>query len=192
MIKKILCTAQSWLNATRAVGFLGPLALRLYLVPIFWLAGANKLMHIDSTIAWFKSMGFMLPTLMAYLASVTEVLGAILLLIGLGVRWISIPLMAMMLVAMFSVHWENGWLAIAHSSSDAAQRLNGFLEWLEGNHPGRHSFITELAQPVALNNGIEFAATYFIMLLNLFFIGSGKYLSVDYWLSRWVKPRCND
>jgi uncharacterized membrane protein YphA (DoxX/SURF4 family) len=37
---------------------------------------------------------------------------------------------------------------------------------------------------VILNNGIEFAATYFIMLLALFFIGAGKYLSVDYWIAR--------
>ncbi len=35
-----------------------------------------------------------------------------------------------------------------------------------------------------LNNGIEFAATYLIMLLALVFIGGGKYLSVDYWLAR--------
>jgi hypothetical protein len=35
-----------------------------------------------------------------------------------------------------------------------------------------------------LNNGIEFAATYFIMLLALFFIGAGKYFSADYWIAR--------
>lgn len=37
---------------------------------------------------------------------------------------------------------------------------------------------------VVLNNGIEFAATYFIMLLALFFIGAGRYLSVDDWIAR--------
>ena len=35
-----------------------------------------------------------------------------------------------------------------------------------------------------LNNGIEFAVTYFIMLLALFFTGGGKYLSFDYWIAR--------
>jgi putative oxidoreductase len=35
-----------------------------------------------------------------------------------------------------------------------------------------------------LNNGIEFAATYFIMLLALFFIGAGRYVSLDYWIAR--------
>ena len=37
------------LNSSRAIDFLGPLALRLYLVPIFWMAGTNKLRSIDST-----------------------------------------------------------------------------------------------------------------------------------------------
>ncbi len=37
---------------------------------------------------------------------------------------------------------------------------------------------------MVLNNGVEFAATYFIMLLVLFFIGGGRYLSVDYWIAR--------
>jgi putative oxidoreductase len=35
-----------------------------------------------------------------------------------------------------------------------------------------------------LNNGIEFAATYFIMLLVLFFTGAGNYLSLDFWIAR--------
>lgn len=37
---------------------------------------------------------------------------------------------------------------------------------------------------MVLNNGIEFAATYFIMLLALFFMGAGNYFSVDYWIAR--------
>ena len=37
---------------------------------------------------------------------------------------------------------------------------------------------------MVLNNGIEFAATYFIMLLSLLFTGGGRYSSLDYWLAR--------
>ncbi len=37
---------------------------------------------------------------------------------------------------------------------------------------------------VVLNNGIEFAATYFAILLALFFMGAGRYLSADYWIAR--------
>ena len=44
---------------------------------------------------------------------------------------------------------------------------------------GNYSWLTEKGNLVVLNNGIEFAATYFIILLVLFFIGAGK-LSVDH------------
>jgi uncharacterized membrane protein YphA (DoxX/SURF4 family) len=37
-----------------------------------------------------------------------------------------------------------------------------------------------------LNNGMEFAATYFVMLLVLLVYGGGRYVSLDYWLKRAV------
>ncbi|VAW67633.1 FIG035246: DoxX family protein, partial [hydrothermal vent metagenome] len=67
------CTAQSLLNKTRAVDFLGPLALRLYLVPIFWMAGTKKLADMDSIIDWFGNsdwgLGLPFPELLAWLAT---------------------------------------------------------------------------------------------------------------------------
>ena len=45
-------------------------------------------------------------------------------------------------------------------------------------------WLTENGGFVVLNNGIEFAATYLIMLLVLFFIGGGKYVSLDYWIAQ--------
>lgn len=186
----LLC-AQRMLDKLCFFDFLAPLALRLFLVPIFWTAGMNKWNNMQSTIEWFANpdwgLGLPMPTLLAYLATFTEIIGAVCLLIGLAVRWISIPLMMVMVVAAFAVHWDNGWLAIAHSTSEASQRLAGFLQWLKSNFPQRHGFITELGKPVILNNGIEFAVTYFIMLLSLFFTGAGKYVSVDYWVDKFIK-----
>ena len=96
--------------------FLVPLALRLYLAPMFWVAGSNELQSIEGTIFWFGSsnsgLGLPLPALLAGLATLTEAIGAALLIIGLGVRWISLPLVITMRVAAFTVHWQNGWLAI--------------------------------------------------------------------------------
>lgn len=181
---KLLIGCQRILDWFRCFDFLALLGLRLYLVPVLWLAGTQKLMNINATIVWFKSLGFMYPDVMAYLASITEITGAVLLLIGLGVRWISIPLMIVMAVAACSVHWDNGWLAIAANQSDAAQRLSGFMAWLQANFPMRHAHITELGKPVILNNGVEYAATYFLMLLVLFFYGAGRFFSVDYWLAK--------
>ena len=143
---------------------------------------------MDSTIKWFGNpewgLGLPFPTVLAYMATYTEIIGAIALLLGLGVRFISIPLMVVMIVAAVSVHLENGWLAIASQDSDAANRLQGFLGWLQNNYPGRHDYITELGSPVILNNGVEFAVTYLVMLLVLFFIGAGRFVSIDYWVRR--------
>lgn len=184
---------QDLLDATRAVDFLGPLALRLYLAPVFWVAGTNKLNGFDNTVAWFGNpdwgLGLPMPTLMASLATGTEILGAMLLLFGFAVRWISIPLMVTMLVAAFSVHWKNGWQAVADASSPfppagidmATERLDRARSILQ--EYGNYDWLTGSGSFVISNNGIEWAATYFVMLLALFFIGGGKYLSADYWVA---------
>jgi len=49
---------------------------------------------------------------------------------------------------------------------------------------GNYSWLTEHGSIVSLNNGIEWATTYFIMLLVLFFIGAGKYFSLDHWIAK--------
>lgn len=184
--------AEHWLDHLRPLDGLAPLLLRLYLAPIFLQAGYNKLAHFDSTVEWFGNpdwgLGLPLPTLLAGLAGVTELIGAGLLVLGLAVRWISIPLMITMLVAIFAVHWPNGWLAIADSSSwlanervmEAAERLARGRAILQEH--GNYDWLTGRGAFVLLNNGIEFAATYFIMVLSLFFTGAGRYVSLDYWL----------
>jgi putative oxidoreductase len=49
---------------------------------------------------------------------------------------------------------------------------------------GNYDWLTGSGSFVISNNGIEWAVTYFVMLLTLFFIGGGKYLSADYWVAR--------
>ena len=178
---------------------LAPLLLRLYLIPIFWMAGSHKidfttLMPYQSTVDWFANpdwgLGMPLPTLMAFMAGWTEILGAVFLAAGFAVRWISVPLMITMLVAIMTVHWEFGWQAIADPASayanervmESADRLQAAKSLLEEH--GNYSWLTARGSIVILNNGIEFGATYFVMLLSLFFTGGGRYTSVDYWLHR--------
>ena len=185
--------AQSILNTTRAVDFIAPLALRLYLVPIFWMAGTKKLADIENTAEWFGNpdwgLGLPFPELMAWMASLTEAGGAILLFFGIAVRWISIPLLVTMIVAAVTVHLQNGWLAIAEGSGFfASERTAGAIERLDVakdilREHGNYDWLTENGSIVILNNGIEFAATYSIMLLVLFFVGPGK-ASVDYFISK--------
>ncbi len=187
----------SWRDKIKILDFLAPLALRLYLVPIMWMAGTKKFSNFSSTVDWFGNeewgLGLPLPYLLVFLVALTEVLGAIFLLLGFAVRVISIPLMITMVVAAWTVHWQNGWLAIAEGSGvfstertvGAIERLDRAKEILKGM--GDYSWLTENGSFVILNNGIEFATTYFIMLLTLFLIGAGNYVSVDYWLYRKFK-----
>lgn len=166
---------------------LGPLALRLFLVPVFWMAGTQKISGMENTIEWFGNpdwgLGLPFPWLMAHLAAYTEAIGAILLAVGLATRWISIPLMVTMIVAIFAVHWDNGWAAIADSTSeDVAMRLGAAKSILREH--GNYSWLTEKGNFVVLNNGIEFGVTYLVMLLALFFTGGGRYFSLDYYLGR--------
>lgn len=180
---------QNLLDKTRALDFLAPLALRLYLAPIFWMAANNKWnpfdseSSLDSVVQWFGNeewgLGLPFPEVMAHLAWATEYFGAILLLLGLAVRWVSIPLMATMIVAAVTVHWTNGWLAISDSAGEQVSAARGILK-----EHGNYEWLTEQGNFVVLNNGIEFATTYFIMLLALFFIGAGKYFSLDHWIAR--------
>jgi uncharacterized membrane protein YphA (DoxX/SURF4 family) len=185
---------QNLLDKTRGFDFLGPLALRLYLVPIFWMAGTKKLADMDSIIEWFGNpdwgLGLPFPEFMAWAAALTEAGGAILLLIGFAVRWISIPLMITMVVAAVTVHLPYGWLAIAEGGGPfATERTIGGVERLARakeilQQHGNYEWLTENGNIVVLNNGIEFAATYFIMLLVLFFIGGGRFFSMDYWVRK--------
>ncbi len=171
----------------RRLDGLPALAMRLYLVPVFWMAGTRKISSIDSTIEWFGNpdwgLGLPAPELLAHLAAYTEVIGAMLLFLGLATRWICIPLIATMLVAIFAVHWDHGWAAIADSgASEVAVRLGAAKDLLREH--GNYSWLTEKGNFVILNNGIEFAVTYLIMLLALLFSGGGRYVSVDYYLAR--------
>ncbi|MFL0807376.1 MAG: DoxX family protein [Oceanobacter sp.] len=186
--------AHSLLNKTQMLDGLAPLLLRFYLAPILMQAGWNKLSHFDDTVAWFGDpdwgLGLPMPELMAGLAAGTEFIGGIFLIFGFAIRWISIPLMVTMLVAAFTVHWENGWLAISDASSwlandrvvEASERLDSIKALLQEH--GHYGWLTSRGSVTILNNGIEFAITYFIMLLSLFFMGGGRFLSLDYWLAR--------
>lgn len=196
-------------NARRA-DFMAPFLLRLFLAPIFISAGLTKLAAFDSTVEWFGNhdwgLGLPLPWLMAALAIAAELLGGFLLLIGLATRLVTVPLMATMLVAIFAVHWQHGWFAIAPSdpatsmaaplaavgfpgAADSLQNSDEVRERLIAargilREHGNYAWLTARGPLVVLNNGIEFAATYLLMLLSLFFTGPGQYLSLDYWLRR--------
>ena len=201
--------------------FLSPLLFRLILAPTMIIAGLNKLnlantevsflsrfLADENVVSWFGNtewgLGLPFPDLLAFLAGWTEFLGGWLLLLGLFTRLVSIPLIFTMLVAITSVHWHNGWFAVAPSSGDASpatvlnwfnieaaqqslensnevsQRLSKINEIIETH--GFPGYLLEKGSVAILNNGIEFAAIYLAMLLSLLFTGAGRFVSLDYWI----------
>ncbi len=187
--------AQTYQQLSKGSNTLASLLLRLYLAPIFWMAGINKLNSFENTVDWFGNsdwgLGLPFPWLLAFLATATELAGAILLTLGLFTRLISIPLIVTMLVAITSVHWENGWQAIADANAPFAnEKVLAAPEKLERasdilQEHGNYEWLTASGKFVILNNGIEFATTYLIMLLALIGLGAGKYHSLDYWLAQY-------
>ena len=183
------------------------LLLRLYLAPVMIQAGWNKASSFDSIVDWFGNddygLGLPMPLVMAFLATAAELVGGVLLLLGVLTRLVSIPLMVTMIVAMVSVHAKNGWLAIADASSwladgtillnenimAAPEKLAAAKSLLQEH--GHYDWLTSSGNFVVLNNGIEFAATYFIMLLVLFIYGGGRFFSVDYYVNKAMGSKSN-
>jgi len=87
------------------------LFLRLILAYGFWEPAKMKWADINSIAEWFEGMGIFAPKLNAYLAASTEIAGVFLLALGLGTRLICFPLIITMIVAIKTVHWENGFAA---------------------------------------------------------------------------------
>ena len=183
------------------------LLLRLYLAPVMIQAGWNKASSFDSIVDWFGNddygLGLPMPLVMAFLATAAELVGGVLLLLGALTRLVSIPLMVTMIVAMVSVHAKNGWLAIADASSwladgtillnenimAAPEKLSTAKSLLQEH--GHYDWLTSSGNFVVLNNGIEFAATYFIMLLVLFIYGGGRFFSVDFYVNKAMRSKSN-
>ena len=170
-----------------------------------WVTLTQAVLADPGVVSWFGNpdwgLGLPFPDLLAFLVGWTEFVGGWLLLIGMGTRLVAVPLLCIMLVAALTVHWENGWFAITPTDSEtSAARVLGWInvpgaqESLEnseqaGERLGRMRSILEqhgfpdylyaTGKPVILNNGIEFSAIYFAMLLSLVFTGGGRYTSID-------------
>ena len=102
LIKKYFAFANSlqdvallFLRLTLAYGFYGP--------------AMEKVKHFENIPTWFESLGIPFPLLNAYMAVATEVTGVILITLGLCTRIIAVPMIVIMIVAIATVHYKNGF-----------------------------------------------------------------------------------
>ncbi len=63
---------------------------------------------LPGTAQFFESVG--LPGFMAYVVTPMEILGGLLLILGIYTRWVALVLFPILLVATFRVHGGSGWL----------------------------------------------------------------------------------
>jgi putative oxidoreductase len=106
MLGTIYTKSRQLLNKGQSLSLL---LARLAVAYGFYEPAMQKWSDIDAVAQWFGSMGIPFPTLNAYMAASTELLGVVLLTLGLFTRLISIPLMVVMIVAIVTVHLPNGF-----------------------------------------------------------------------------------
>lgn len=88
---------------------IGLFIVRLVLGLSFFVHGLDKFQGgISNTAAWFGNIG--LPTFLAYVVAVIELVGGISMILGLGTRIVSIMFALIMVGAMFKVKLAGGFL----------------------------------------------------------------------------------
>lgn len=136
-----------------------PIPLRLIVGYGFIVHGYAKLLRGPETFAvTLHTIGIPFPHLMAWLTSLIELIGGLAVLIGAFVPIVSLPMMGVLLTAMFTIHLPYGFFSV---------------KLVEVTTHG-----TKFG-PV----GYEVILLYLASLLTLAFGGAGPF-SVDRWLAR--------
>ena len=85
----------------------------------FFLTGKGKLINLERTTRFFDSLELPLPKFQAILAGSTEMAGGLLLLAGLGTRFISVPLAFTMVVAYLTAHRDEAFASLSDFTDQA-------------------------------------------------------------------------
>ncbi len=174
----------------RVFDFLAPLAIRLFMAPLLWVSGVKHLGLFSSPdfilwnpLTWMNKEAFtqsvtsmdtiaglgLTPEMLVILIGSIEIAGAILLILGFAVRWITLGLLfILVLEALLTV-------TSGHST------LVGSLHQLVMTHG--YTDIT--------SNQLEVYVVYFIMFLALFFMGPGRWVSLDWFIYKNFQDKIN-
>ena len=100
-------------------GWAGPLAVRIVVGWVFLWSGWGKLHILPRMVENFRSWSIPAPEVLAPFVSGMEFAGGLLLLLGLLTRFIAVPMMVIMVVAIVSAKWAD---------VDSLETLLGFEE----------------------------------------------------------------
>jgi putative oxidoreductase len=132
---------QVYLEFSTLMGFLKSISLLLGRVLIaygFYEPALLKWSNFDQTIVWFSSLGIPFSSLMVLLVSIVEIMAVVMLFLGLFTRLVSIPLMAIMLVAIITVHLGNGF-SVANNGFEIPLYYLFFLSIFVSHGAGKFS-----------------------------------------------------
>ena len=105
-MKKLMSTTDGWgllgLRVVTGVIFIA------HGLPKFGIGGGGGL---EGTAGWLGGMGVPLPMLNAVLVASSETIGGVMLIVGFMTRFAAATQVIAMLVAIFMVHWSNGFTA---------------------------------------------------------------------------------
>jgi putative oxidoreductase len=88
------------------------LFVRVALAYGFYEPALTKWRNFDTTVEWFDSLGIPFASFTTLLTASVEVMGVVLLGLGLFTRLITIPLMFIMIIAMLTVHISHGFSVV--------------------------------------------------------------------------------
>jgi len=104
----------------------------------FYEPALTKWNNFDTTIEWFSSLGVPFASLATLLTASIEIMGVVLLVLGLFTRLITMPLMIIMLVASITVHLSNGF-SVANNGFEIPLYYFLFLSILASHGAGKFS-----------------------------------------------------
>ena len=104
----------------------------------FYTPALTKWNNFDTTTQWFSSLGIPFASFATLLTASVEIMGVVLLTLGLFTRIITIPLMFVIGVAIFTVHISNGF-SVANNGFEIPLYFFLFLLILISHGAGKFS-----------------------------------------------------
>jgi putative oxidoreductase len=88
-----------------------PVIVRVIVGFTFLMYGYQKVFQrgLEDLTHFFRTQGFPLPGVFAFVASYLELLGGLALIVGFQVRWLALLFCIQMLVALFTTHLKHGF-----------------------------------------------------------------------------------
>ena len=105
--KKLVMFATESFDRLSAAGWIPALLMRLFVGYFFMETGWAKIHNLASFTTRFAQWGIPHPAFNAALSAYTEFLGGALTILGLGMRFVSIPMIINMIVAILTVKLKN-------------------------------------------------------------------------------------